>query len=108
MDRERRRPQQQTARVDGRRDTDPTLTTSDCARRLGVSTKFIVGEIRDARLKASVRSPGRVRKMYRIAPADFDRVHAEILDVRQHRQRIAQIAFLRYRRYRRPVCLLQS
>lgn len=66
---DRRVPHQQVARVDGRRDSDPTLTTSDCARHLGVSTKFIVGEIRDGRLRALVITRPRRRCMYRVSPA---------------------------------------
>jgi excisionase family DNA binding protein len=57
--------------LDGRRDTDPRLTTSDCARRLGVSTQFIVGEIHEGRLRALVIRRGRLRAMYRISPADL-------------------------------------
>jgi excisionase family DNA binding protein len=68
---ERRSAPRQESRVDGRRDTDPRLTTSDCAQRLGVSTQFIVGEIREGRLRALVIQRGRRRAMYRIAPADL-------------------------------------
>ena len=48
--------------IGGRRSTDPCLTTRDCASRLGVSTEFIRGEIRDGRLKALVieRPPNRL------------------------------------------------
>jgi len=58
-------------RLDGRRATDPTLTTGDCARRLGVSTNFIVGEIRDGRLRALVIKRGLKRAIYRVAPTDL-------------------------------------
>lgn len=62
----------QEARTDdGRRETDYRLTTNDCADRLGVSTKFVVGEILEGRLRALViRRPNR-RRMYRISPADL-------------------------------------
>lgn len=50
-------------------DMNPTMTTSDCARHLGVSTSFIVGEIRDGRLRALVLQRGRRRALYRISPA---------------------------------------
>ncbi|HXO84683.1 MAG TPA: helix-turn-helix domain-containing protein [Gemmatimonadales bacterium] len=74
-----RRSESTDARVDGRRETDPRLTTRDCAERLGVSTNFIVGEIRDGRLRALVIRRGRRRSMYRIAPADLNAY------LRQHR-----------------------
>lgn len=53
-----------------RRATDPCLTTSDCAEAISMTTEFIVGEIRDGRLKARTYAGGRPR--YRIAPADWD------------------------------------
>lgn len=67
------------ARLDGRRETDPRLTTTDCAKRLGVSTGFIVGEILEGRLRALVLKRAGRRSMYRIAPADI-RAY-----IRQHR-----------------------
>jgi hypothetical protein len=66
---DRRSPERQEPRVDGRRETDPSLTTSDCAKRLGVSTGFIVGEIREERLDALRIKRGDRRIMYRISPA---------------------------------------
>jgi excisionase family DNA binding protein len=48
------------------------LTTRDIADRLGVSTGFIVGEIRDGRLAAlQLRRTGK-RTVYRVSEADFD------------------------------------
>jgi hypothetical protein len=69
---DRRNPQRQAAKVDGQRATDPTLSTRECAKKIGLDTEYIVGEIRDGRLKAFVISrPGR-RPIYRVTPADFD------------------------------------
>lgn len=49
------------------------LTTSTCARALGVSPQFIRGEIADGRLKARVSKPeGRQRAKYRIRAVDFE------------------------------------
>ena len=73
---DRRNPSRQTPKADGRRATDPILTTRDCANRLGVSTDFIVGEIQDGRLTAYTNRRGR-RAVYRVAPADFDTYVAE-------------------------------
>lgn len=50
---------------------DACLSTRDCADRLGVTTAFIVGEIRDGRLCAFVLERRGCRRMYRIAPEDF-------------------------------------
>lgn len=70
--RERRDPQRQAAVDDGRRASDPRLSTSVCAARLGVTPKFILGEIVDGRLSARVRTRPGVRAMYRISEAAFD------------------------------------
>jgi hypothetical protein len=64
---DRRDPARQTPRPVGRRATDPTLTTRDCANQLGVSPGFVVGEIRDGRLLAQVlERPGR-KAVYRVS-----------------------------------------
>lgn len=47
------------------------LTTSECARALGMTGAFIRGEIRDKRLKARVFTTGRKRAKYRIDAEDF-------------------------------------
>lgn len=83
---ERRVPAHQETRVDGRRETDPRLTTRHCATRLGVSTQFIVAEILAGRLHALVIQRGDRRAIYRISPAAF---HAY---VRRHRWQGAQSA----------------
>lgn len=68
---DRRNPSTQRPNEHGRRASDPTLDTTDCARRLGVSTDFIVGEIRDGRLLAIViERPGR-RAIYRVSEEAF-------------------------------------
>jgi hypothetical protein len=69
---ERRNPRRHRDVVDSRRATDPHLTTRDCANRLGVSTGFIVGEIRDGRLAATVLQRDGYRTVYRIAPAQLE------------------------------------
>jgi hypothetical protein len=66
----RHAPRDAAPRITGRRSTDPTLTTRDCADRLGVSTGFIVGEIRAGRL-AAFALKRRHRTTYRVAPADL-------------------------------------
>ncbi len=43
------------------------LTTRQVADRLGVSTDFVVGEIRDGRLKASVLTRPSRRSLYRVS-----------------------------------------
>lgn len=49
------------------------LSTTACARALGVTGEFIRGEIREGRLKARISKPeGRRRAKYRIDAADFD------------------------------------
>lgn len=68
---ERRSPAVQEPRVDGRRDTDPRLTTRDCADRLGVSTGFVIGEIKQGRLAAAVIRRGGRRAIYRVSPASL-------------------------------------
>lgn len=73
---DRRNPQRQAPKADGRRTTDPTMSTRDCANRLGVGTDFVLGEIRDGRLKAYSAHEGRRRAVYRIAPSDFDEYFA--------------------------------
>jgi hypothetical protein len=47
------------------------LTTTDCARAIGMSGEFIRGEIRDGRLKARIFTAGRRRAKYRIEESDF-------------------------------------
>lgn len=68
---DRRDPRRQEPKIHGRRISDPTLTTRLCADRLGVSTDFIVGEIRDGRLRAHVRIVPGKRAIYRISEAEF-------------------------------------
>jgi hypothetical protein len=65
---DRRNPSSQKDRPDGRRASDPTLTTRDIANRLGVSTDFVVGEIRDKRLWPArvIERPGG-RCLYRVS-----------------------------------------
>lgn len=69
---DRRDPSRQEPQPEGLRATDPRLTTRDCADRLGVSTGFIIGEIRDGRLAATLCEREGKRTIYRIAPADFE------------------------------------
>jgi excisionase family DNA binding protein len=80
---DRRDPARQEIRTTvGRRTGDPTLTTSDCAQRLGVTTDFIVDEINDGRLDALViERPGR-RNMYRISTEAFQRYVKVFVQVR--------------------------
>jgi hypothetical protein len=67
-----RRSAQQDPHLDGRRATDPTLTPRYCASRIGMSTAFIINEIRGGHLRALViKNPGRRVSRYRISPADF-------------------------------------
>lgn len=47
------------------------LSTRECADRLGVTTDFIVGEIRDGRLAARVMTRESGRPLYRIEAAAF-------------------------------------
>lgn len=72
VQRERRDIYRQEPRVGGARVTDPRLTTRDCAERLGMSARFIVGEIRDGRLAAHVREREGLRALYRISEVAFD------------------------------------
>jgi excisionase family DNA binding protein len=53
------------------RATDPTLKPRDCADRLGVSSGFIIGEIRDGRLRALVIERKGFRTIYRIREEDL-------------------------------------
>jgi excisionase family DNA binding protein len=69
---DRRHPDRQAPRLQGRRATDPTLTTRDLADRLGVSTAFILGEIRDGRLSALTLSGRGKRTIYRVSEAAFE------------------------------------
>lgn len=69
--RDRRNPARDLPSAAGHRATDPTLTTRDCADRLGVSPRFIVDEIRDGRLAALVLARPGHRTVYRVAPADL-------------------------------------
>jgi hypothetical protein len=72
VQRERRNLDQQHPLVGGARSSDPKLSTRDCADRLGVSPKFIVGEILDGRLAAHVRQDPGQRAIYRVSEVDFD------------------------------------
>lgn len=69
---DRRDPRRQEPNPRGSRATDPCLTTRQVADRLGVSPNFIIGEIRDLRLKATVIERAGKRTIYRIAPQDVD------------------------------------
>lgn len=52
--------------------TVKVLTTSDCARALGMTSQFIRGEIRDGRLRARIyTNPERRRARYSIKAEDF-------------------------------------
>jgi hypothetical protein len=53
--------------IGGARATDPKLTTRDVADRLGVSTNFVIGEIRDGRMAATVIERPGVRSIYRVS-----------------------------------------
>ena len=66
---DRRRVNRQDPQGNGRRETDPTLTTSVCAERLGVTSQFIVGEITSGRLAGLVLERGLGRRIYRVSPA---------------------------------------
>jgi hypothetical protein len=70
--RERRDLQSQQPILGGARASDPKLTTRDCADRLGVSPRFIVGEILDGRLAAHARSRQGLRTLYRVSEHDFE------------------------------------
>lgn len=48
------------------------MTTTDCARALGMTGEFIRGEIKEGRLLARVFRGSRRRAKYRIERADFD------------------------------------
>ena len=48
------------------------LTTRQCARRMGVSPDFVLGEIRDCRLVASVIVRDDKRTIYRVTVPDFE------------------------------------
>lgn len=49
------------------------MTTAQIAAKLGMSTDFVVGEIRDRRLDARVIVREGKRTVYRISAAQFDR-----------------------------------
>jgi hypothetical protein len=49
----------------------PKLSPRACAEVLGVSTDYIVGEIRDGRLPAREREYDSGRKRYRVDAGDF-------------------------------------
>lgn len=66
------------------RATDPKLGTRDCADRLGVSSGFIIGEIRDGRLKAMVIERKGFRTIYRVAEEDLQAY------LREHRWYVAK------------------
>ena len=75
---DRRDPQRQRPDPLGDRVEDPSnnfgmLRPIDCARRLGVGSAFVIGEIRDGRLRCAVvlERPGK-RTVYRIRPADLE------------------------------------
>lgn len=69
--RDRRDQAEQKALVGGARATDPRLTTRDVADRLGVSTNFVIGEIRDGRLDAMVVEREGLRALYRISESSL-------------------------------------
>jgi excisionase family DNA binding protein len=48
------------------------MTTRQCAERLGISTDFVVGEIRDKRLQAHVIVRDGKRVIYRVSVVDFE------------------------------------
>ncbi len=66
-----RRQGRQAGRVDGRRSSDPALTTADVAARLGVSPAFVLKEIRAQRLTALVLRRAPRRAVYRIGEDDL-------------------------------------
>ena len=51
--------------------TQDWLSPRQCAVRIGVSSAFIRGEIRDGRLHGSILERHGKRPMYRVATADF-------------------------------------
>lgn len=61
------------------------LTTRQCARHLGVSPDFVLGEIRDRRLPASVIVRDGKRTVYRVAVTDLETY------LRRHHGRAEQI-----------------
>lgn len=70
---DRRNPKKQHLVPGGERAEDPPadddwLNTRECADRLGVSTAFVIGEIRDGRLNALVIERPNVRTLYRVRP----------------------------------------
>lgn len=74
MAQERRDPHNQKPILNGERAGDPRdnqawLSTRECADQLGVSTAFVIGEIRDGRLTALVIERPNVRTLYRIRPS---------------------------------------
>jgi hypothetical protein len=62
------------------------MTTAQCAARIGVSTDFVLCEIRDRRLVANVIIRDGKRTVYRVAVVDFDAY------LRRHWGRADQIA----------------
>lgn len=51
----------------------PWMTTSQCAAKIGTSTEFVRGEIRDHRLEAHVIARDGKRMIYRISVESFER-----------------------------------
>lgn len=69
---ERRNPASQQPSVNGRRKMDPSMTSREVADRLGVSTNFVLGEVRDGRLLACTYDrPGR-RVVYRFSEQQLE------------------------------------
>lgn len=67
-----RRAPDAAPRSDGRRATDPRLTTRAIADKLGVGTQFVLDEIHDGRLDALVLERPGARRVYRVTPQAFD------------------------------------
>jgi hypothetical protein len=67
-----RRSKPERVLVGGRRPTDPSLTTAACVRDINmpdvVDTNFLVGEILEGRLQATVIRRHGKKNIYRVAP----------------------------------------
>lgn len=85
VQRERRDVYHQEPLVGGARHSDPRLTTRDCANRMGVSTNFIIGEIRDGRLAALVVEREGLRTLYRVSEAQLEAYLARYRWIRAER-----------------------
>jgi len=53
-------------------DDRPSLTSRAVADQLGVSQDFVVGEILDGRLRASVLARPGKRRIYRVSPRELE------------------------------------